>query len=386
LKPHKGSHFFAAMALCWLAIAPFSSGQTPAPDPRVKDFNVNYAVPDSPAFSLLGVNPDKIEHPSTPRDLATSLVNGFDENGNFQSGLALDVNPYMTFLGKRTTLDQYINRRITRWLMNSQLSLGTTKGTSSADQSSKLGIGVHTILWNRVDPRMDTVLRQKFDAIVGNVLINLNQICGPIPAGNEKLLEECKKKLYDAIEPSLGTAMDARKKELKEKYWNSSYLTVAGALALRSQTGSLDSMSWDGAGAWATLAYGFEDASDDNFFRKHAQLATHGEWRNNELVTDPNITAKTFLQNSVSAGERLLLGSNTTNGSLEVLYRHTNPKDPTEPNQNFGRLIASVEHQISDQLWLSFSAGADVMRGQGQDKLVVSTNFKWGKSNEAKIK
>ncbi len=369
----------AMMVLCSFlsAAAPAQNQQTA----NAANLNVNYTIPDSPAFTLLGVNPDKIERPATPRDLATSLLNGLDENGHFQSGLALDIDPFMLLRGKATSITAYDHLYI-RWLANSQLSVGTTKGTTSDDTSTKLGLGLHTLLWNRKDPRLDKTLTAAFTKAGTDVLLRIPETCGPIPAGDKDAVEKCETKMLKVIEDAIAP----RKKELEDKYWNSSYLAAAAAIALVSQSGSLDSMKWNGAGAWTTLAYGFEDASDKNFFRKHAELSFHAEWRNNESVTDPTNNGQTFLRNSELGGLRLLLGSSSNNGSFETVYRHSHPKDPVRVDENYARLTAGVEHKVSDQLWLNFSVATDAGRGAGKDKLVVSSNFKWGTSNNPTIK
>jgi len=371
----------SALLFVLLLACSFSAGQD-APTGTANNLNVNYTIPDSPAFTLLGVNPDKIERPATPRDLAVSLLNGLDENGHFQSGLALDLNPYMMLRGKATTITQYENNLAVRWLANSQLSVGTTKGSSAGDESTKLGLGLHTLLWNRKDSRLDKKLVDAFKAAATNALMHIPETCGAIPAGDTVGVAKCQAKLLQAVQDAIAP----RKKELEENYWNSSYLAVAGALALVSQTGSLDSMNWNGAGAWTTLAYGFEDAADTNFFRKHAQLSFHAEWRNNETVTDPNDSSQTFIRSSELGGTRLLIGTASSNGSFEMVFRHSHPKDPARQDENYARITAGVEHKLSDQVWLNFSVASDAGRGQGKDKLVVSTNFKWGTSNNAKIK
>ena len=60
----------------------------------------NMAVPESPAFAILGVTPDKITRPANGRELAFGILQGLDEKGNMQSGLAIDFSPYQLSLGQ----------------------------------------------------------------------------------------------------------------------------------------------------------------------------------------------------------------------------------------------------------------------------------------------
>src|ERR1051326_6742315 len=112
----------------------------PVADPKTqpaKDQPIDLSVPESPAFTVLGVTPQTVTRPASPRALATSLLNGVDPQGNFQTGLALDTVPYLLFMGNSITVNDYRNSTGTRFLSNTQVSFATTKG-SSDDKSLRL--------------------------------------------------------------------------------------------------------------------------------------------------------------------------------------------------------------------------------------------------------
>ncbi len=46
---------------------------------------VDTAVPESPAFTILNVTSETAVRARTPDELATSLLNNVDQNGNFQT-------------------------------------------------------------------------------------------------------------------------------------------------------------------------------------------------------------------------------------------------------------------------------------------------------------
>ncbi len=60
-----------------------------APLPSYNSLKINSA----PAFTLLGVNPDNIQHPSTPKAIVGSLQNAFS-GSQAQPGFAMEVTPY----------------------------------------------------------------------------------------------------------------------------------------------------------------------------------------------------------------------------------------------------------------------------------------------------
>src|SRR5262249_4604445 len=112
---------------------------TPATNPLVaaKPFDVDkkllafadadLAVPESPAFTVLGLSPETVVRPSSPREFASSLLNGVDRNGNFQSGVALDFAPYLTLAADEMTLGQYRSNYKLRFLSRTQFSFANTK-------------------------------------------------------------------------------------------------------------------------------------------------------------------------------------------------------------------------------------------------------------------
>ncbi|GFO57667.1 hypothetical protein GMSM_46740 [Geomonas sp. Red276] len=100
----------------------------------------NSEVPPSPAFTALGVSPKKVDHPASPYDFALDLINGIDDNGNFQSGIAIDT-PIYKLLALERTIQQYRDSFWTRAAANSSLSFGTAKGVSNSDNSLKMAVG-----------------------------------------------------------------------------------------------------------------------------------------------------------------------------------------------------------------------------------------------------
>jgi hypothetical protein len=120
-----------------------------APDQgKLQLFALDLAVPDSPAFAILGTTPENVTRPTSPKDLATSLLNGVDEQGHFVTGVAIDVTPKMVFAGRtlqwRDCHDNYSQRLAAR----TQVSYATTKGATSDDPAVRMALGVHVTPWD----------------------------------------------------------------------------------------------------------------------------------------------------------------------------------------------------------------------------------------------
>ena len=120
------------------------------------DANLDLTVPETPAFYALGLTPESVSRPASPRELAADLLNGLDENGNFQTGIALATVPYLLFAGDRLTIQKYRENEGFSWIRlaaRSQLSVATTKGTDSDDKAMRAALGIRVVPYDLGDPR-----------------------------------------------------------------------------------------------------------------------------------------------------------------------------------------------------------------------------------------
>ena len=122
---------------------------------KLKDSDVDLTVPESPAFVAIGLSPDTIIRPATPREFATALLNGVDRQGHFQTGVAVDVVPYLVWQGSQVDLGTYRRSTMTQILSRTSTSFATTKGAGENDPSVKLAAGVHATLFDSEDPRLN---------------------------------------------------------------------------------------------------------------------------------------------------------------------------------------------------------------------------------------
>lgn len=129
----------------------------------IREIREDFLVPSSPAFAMLGISPEEIVTPTTPKEFATSVLNGLDVNGNLQSGIALDFSPYLVFGGSQMTLDTYRKNNYKKWLSRIQVSFAITKGSDDEDQAKRMAIGVRIPLVDKADPRLDDKLLNCYD-------------------------------------------------------------------------------------------------------------------------------------------------------------------------------------------------------------------------------
>jgi hypothetical protein len=97
--------------------------------------NLNFAVPESPSFKILGVSPDNIMRPTTTRDISIAIGNYYINNGTtIPKNLSVEISPAL--FNPKINLIEYQNS-ITRLWYTSSYSIGT-----KVNQNGGYDIGV----------------------------------------------------------------------------------------------------------------------------------------------------------------------------------------------------------------------------------------------------
>jgi len=323
-------------------------------------------VPDSPAFAALGISPENVVRPSNPQELVTSVLNGVDHDGHFQTGLALDTAPYLLFFGKDVTLERYQHSYITRLLTRTQLSFASSKGTEKEDGATRLALGLHLTLLDRGDPRFDVDLQQTYDSIDAEI----RAIRGPIPPGADMQLEA------DRREAAMRPMFKAAFAEARRRNWNRTNWSLGAAPSWISPQGDGDDFRWNGATVWTSFAYGFEGIP---VLEKSSQLILHARYRDHEEVPNPVKEGEFMRQDSLLLGGRLRIGTVDTNASIDAGWIR---EWGGGRENNVGRIAAGLERRMTKNLWLSLSAGKEFGNEDKDDALTILANFKLGFGDE----
>ena len=240
----------------------------------------DFLVPDSPAFSVLGVVPENAIRPESTRDLVIAVLNGIDPEGNLQSGVAIDTAPYVL---TGVDLADYRNDYLERFLSRAQVSIATTKGGSDDDKSLRASIGFRFTFLDKGDPRLDTSLDASFYALLQSLrlqetskLIELEDDLENLAIKKETAKtsgdSERVKTLQDAIddldrkreelenltEKDLEEQWISLLKEHEKGQWNATSATVGIAPIFFSQDGSLDDIASKSFTIYSTFSYGFD--------------------------------------------------------------------------------------------------------------------------------
>lgn len=356
-----------------------SAGPAPSPTPEVNGFagknldsiNADLAVPESPAFTVLGVTPQTVSHPTIPREFATSLLNGVDERGNFQTGIALDFVPYLTFFGKDTSLFDYAKHPMEQFLARTQVSFATTKGVTAEDKSTRLALGLRMTIFDKGDPRLDGKLEECYRKTLANPEFETEEF---VLTGdeNDALKAQKLRKRGEFVGKVAATCED----EARKRNWNASAWIVGLAPSWISKTGATKDYVWNGGGFWSTIGYGFEHVKA---LENSSQILFHVRYRNNELVPDTDDPTLFFNQDSLYLGARVRIAPGDEAKSIFSFEgNYIRSRKAKGPWDNSRRFSLGFERRIAENIWFALSAGGQSGRSDGVNNAFVLSSFKWG--------
>jgi len=351
-----------------LVIAVSASAQ----DSQIGKFTADVAVPESPAFTVLGITPETVARPSTPQQLATALVNGIDRNGNFQTGIAIDTQPYMLAYGHKLSWTQYRDRYMARFFARTQVSLGTTKGATEDDKSGRVAVGLRFTLWNLGDPFRDEDTAKCLDAAAQAVLTPAALGPVPPPGAPAAQIEAYQKKKMALLEPEETKCRDSQDERVRRTMWNNSSMVVGAAWSGISPTANAGSLESNGAGYWTSITYGFERVPG---LEDTSQLVFHYRHRDREQVPKPGTTEEFFTQDSDFVATQGRFGSADVNGSFEWVFVRAEPAGGTVDWST--RWSVALERRVTGNTWLQMSFGGERSRADGRNQNFVLSSFNW---------
>jgi hypothetical protein len=331
------------------------------------------APPDSPAFAVLGLNPTNVSKPNSPAELASSVLNAFDDNGHFQSGAAVDFVPFLVFRGRSFVLGQYTasttKAAAVRVLARTGVSFATTKGTSLPDTAVRLALGFRASLIDSGDPRA------AFQRCVGD--IDVHVVPQENPDAPPTYADKKNKPVSEADFKQMVT--DCRTKA-GGKIWNANSLVVAGALSWVSTDGSTSNLKSNGGAYWASAGW--------NMKTNWAQLIVSGRRQTGQSVVPASTSsggtapssAAFVIQDTTVAGGSFKFGRSDFNGNVAGLYigKRTAGKPDSYPEFGFG-----IERKLVNNLYLQLDYRYDVTQKSASGLL---TNLKWSFSQQARLK
>jgi hypothetical protein len=360
MKPHLA---ILLLTLCLFA-APVAAQDTAA---TLKSAELDLSVPSSPAFAVLGLTPETVLRPSSPRALAAALLNGVDPNGTLQTGIAIDAAPYFLAQGPRIGLQRYRESAMIRFLSRLQLSAATAKAASEGDNAMRVSGGLKVAFWDRGDYRGNLQLQRALSNLRNAAMDQARREgLSPSPINEEQTL---------AFNARVDEVIARGARGVRDQFtanWNDSAFVAGVAGTWISESGTATTLATAGSAVWASLAYGFENVPG---LENTAQLIVHGRYRTGDRVPKPGVQRELVTQSSGLGGVRLRVGAADTNLSFEGVYLDTEPDGL--PRDRFLRLSGEAEHRVFENIWLQFAVGGESGRDDDRSHLFVLSTLKF---------
>lgn len=329
----------------------FVVSQEQVPEITATDLNgrADFSIPSSPAFTILGVTPDSVVHPSSYRSLAVSFLEGLDPTGNVQTGFAVDTKPYFLARGKNITLSDYRENPIVRQLSRMQLSFATSSTDSNSLDADRYGLSLRWTPWDVADPRLDTTLddcrRQSLN--IDDSATSIDQEIATSEVERKRLKE-----------------LDIKcRQESKKQHWNANSWDI-GIAGFSTAVDSGGSES--GHALWSSLALQIKDRGQAIIHIRHAD---------NELVPVGDETGLVF--NPVSRttiGGRLKYGN--SRGALLLEAVHVKEED-SEIDLEGNRYLFGAEFRVRDGMWIQLAVGDSDGDLVDDSDVYYSGQFRW---------
>lgn len=340
--------------------------------------HLDLAVPQSPAFTSLGVAPEKVVKSDDLRTVAVGLLHGVDPEGNLQSGIAFDVRPYLALRGNESTLVEYREERLVRILSTLQVSFATAAGQSDRDKADRQALAINIKPWRQHDPAVGTSPLE-YEGPGGTIVKE-----GSADATIDGCYAAYLKKAAEAPEVFPGDAEGLAKAEadiaakarlaikkcldpFKKRYWNAGALEIA----IAGYHSSVEGFADDGSAAWVGWSYGIG---------RHSQVVARVSYSDNRLVAPKNANSDYTLIDETDAGLRFRFGSSKATVMLEGLW--TRAKNPGAEDE-YWRGTVGAEVMVLPDVWLQFAAGKAFGTDIFEDDPVYSAQLRLGFSKES---
>lgn len=377
---------------------------------------VDLSIPEAPGFTILGLTPQEVTRPTTPRQFATTLINSLDRNGNFQTGIAIDTAPYQLLFGRKINRDRdYIppqndkdiekrNREplkgyFTRLLWRTQFSLATTKGTTETDKSARIGTGFNFTFFDFGDPNTDFRLRECQNNLV---LTGLDDKAAQdlgfkdrndLGINKPEIVEKINARMMFLVTQDFFLKQfDKCVEESEKRNFGKSSFGVGVAGSWISKNGDSSKFTNNGQAIWASLAYGFEGipglrCTEEEITKEDnrcitPQLIFHYRRRVKETIPNPLINGLFTTQDSNLFGARLRLGVPKWAVNLEGVYRGERYAGRTSSNNI--EMTFGADYKLASNLYLNFSVGGATKESNipNTGKVFVRTAFNLGTSQK----
>ncbi len=138
-------------------------------------------TPQSPGFTILGIEPTSVERPGTMTDLAMTILNRTENFGRIPDDFALEFAPYWLFAGSRIGYQDYAadSNYGANFLQTLSFSIASSTSEIADSSTTSLGIGLRfSLKRGEIDENFEDY-KNKLDSLY-MALANINQGFAPV--------------------------------------------------------------------------------------------------------------------------------------------------------------------------------------------------------------
>jgi hypothetical protein len=295
--------------------------------------DVEYGVPESPAFELLPDRPTEVVHVVTPKDFK-SAIGTWKDGSKLRIGAALDSRPLVR---KGGSLQEYQQSWLRQAAFRSVLSAGVSAATEGSTDAV-VAAGLRIPLIDRGDPRADPELNRRLANAYNSALANLPQPGLRDPLDSFVVRSKKAAASADTVRQSYG-----------REHWNSLKLELGAAASVQAASASIsrDSIQANRAGVWGALALPV---------LRLGQLTLSGKaaWISAELPTDESSRHVVGARLRLFPSEQLSL-------SGEFARIWSNHDDAAALDQRWDHLAVVAEWYVPElRGWLGVAYGGEI--------------------------
>ncbi len=327
--------------------------------------NLDYAVPESPAFKLLGTQPTNLLRPTSLRDISLGVGNYLtsDNAGIIPKNLSIEIAP--TLFSPNLNLKKYNNNK---FLYRTKLSIGTL---TNQNGSYEIAGGINFTLIDKSDKRDSnnkfvsniltahrTDYKNISDAI--NLVYESNKFPGLSKLDIKTAYEQkdsTKKEIIAAVEMELEEAKyDTLRNNWDKDNWNATIWQVGiGTKANFKDSVFKDITKKAGYGIWSTFG---------THFCKYDQILI------GLSVLGSSDTTGSLEKPDASLGVRYYYGVNEIKGFVEL-----EGKIASQTNANFYTIKFGTEIRLEKGYWADL--GFALRNGSGEAVFYPSFSIKY---------
>lgn len=347
----------------------------------VKNFRLDFAVPDQPAFKMLGTNPSEILRPSSVNDLsviATEFMSG--SSIVLPRAIALEVAPFMLAKANKITLQEYDEQKI---LNSVRISLGSQFSTTNSTQAYKLSLGARVTIFDKGDLKTDQGFRSEIYKLTADKtelenklkIEYLNRIGKTImdyatdPEVEAATEEYISNESAKYIDMPFDKRLERLRQDYKAKNWNKSKLDFAAAVLTQSPDSLAQNITFQSFGFWATYAVPVKTWGQVLAGLNYSYLENDG------AVTDTLSNTSKEKDNRLNLSSRFYFGTNRIKGFAEAAYYYSGLEETNNALLNLG-----TEINPFSGVWITLNGGYlfnDIFENGGSSQLFTSFDIRF---------